>query len=154
MKRKRLAYQAGLSLVLVMIIFLASWVAIEAQECRIIRIHGRVMGQSSIALEPRTMWVPKDTCVVWYNGALDTRIKIIFEEAKACVNATGAPMGFSMDYDSSCYVSSWVPCGGTSSLTFKDKGSYTYRIETAPGGPEVGPDKGQKLAEGTILVYE
>lgn len=154
MERKRLMYQAGLSLVLVMIISLGSWEAIKAQECRIIRIHGRVMGQSAIALEPRTMWVPKDTCVVWYNGAINTRIKIVFEEGKACVNATDAPMGFGMDYDSSCYVTSWVPVGGTSSLTFKEKGSYLYTIETAPADAEVEPDKGKKLAEGTIHVYE
>jgi hypothetical protein len=77
----------------------------------------------------------------------------MFEEGKACVNASGAPVGFSMD-PSSCYVTSWVPFGGTSSLTFKEKGNYTYIIETASGDPEVAPEKGQKLAEGTVFVYE
>ena len=153
MGKKRLVYQVGLGVLLVMVIALASSVGVRAQECRVVRIGGMVI-HDSISLEPEKMLISKGTCVVWFNRATAANVKIIFEDGKTCAAATDVPTGFSMDTYGACYVTSWVPFAGTSSLRFNEKGTYDYTIEMASGGPESLVEKGKKVAAGSIIVSE
>ena len=113
-------------------------VTVNAQECRIIRVHGGGPGWSDrIEVEPGTAFVAKGTCVIWSNWVRTDEIKIIFEDGKKCEDMTDAPVGFKMDAAANCYVTTWVPLGGTSSLKFNEEGTFEYAIE-AKGGPKAG----------------
>ena len=68
---------------------------------------------------------------------------MIFEEGKKCSSVSNAPVGFSLDHEQ-CYVTSWIPFWGTSSLRFMEKGTFAYAIEVTGG--ELG-EKGKDLNE-------
>ena len=153
MKKKSLLYKLGLGSVLAMVILIANLGDVKAQDCRVARIGGMVL-HDSISVEPERMLISKGTCVIWFNRASATNVKIKFEDGKTCAAATEAPVQFKMDDYGQCFVTSWVPFGGTSSLTFKEKGTYDYVIEMAPGGPEDLGKKGKKVAAGKIIVSE
>lgn len=88
--------------------------------------------------------------MVWFNRTSGPNLQIVFEEGKACAGVTEDPSGSFKTGYGGCYVSSWIPFGGTSSLRFKEKGSYKYTIESITGeGPKV---RGKKVTTGTILV--
>lgn len=153
MNRETFAYKTVLGVVLMVIISIGSLVDVRAQECRVIRITG-METHNSIGVEPERMLISKGDCVVWFNRAAATNVKIIFEEGKACAAATEAPVQFHMDDYHQCFVTSWVPFAGTSSLSFKEKGTYKYVVEMASGGPETLAEKGQRVAGGAIIVSE
>lgn len=153
MNRGSLVYKTVLGVVLVMIILLGSLVDARAQECRIIRITG-MLTDNSITVEPARMEISKGDCAVWFNRAGDANMKVIFEDGKTCAAATEASELFLMDVPGQCFVTSWVPAWGTSSLRFMEKGTYRYTIEMASGGPEALTEKGQKVTEGEIIVSE
>jgi hypothetical protein len=70
-------------------------------------------------------------------------MKVVFEDGKKCSSVSEAPVGFSLDHEN-CYITSFMPFGGTSSLRFMQEGSYGYTIE--------GPDLPRGKVKGTILV--
>jgi len=120
-----------------------------AQECRVIRIHGLV-AHDAVKVEPESLSISKGTCVIWFNRSTANEIKVVFEEGKQCASVTDAPTGFSLNHEQ-CYVTSWVPFGGTSSLRFTEKGTYEYAIELAVGDE---PERGKRVSSGTIIVRE
>jgi len=141
MNKKRLVIAVGVSFVVAMMIGLFNVGKASAQECRIIKIHGRT-DLSTVMIEPETIYATKGDCVVWFNRvAKDIMVK--FDEGKRCADVTQAPMGFSLNAQS-CFVTSWLPFAGTSSLRFMEKGTYNYAVEA----------KGQKNVEakGQIIV--
>jgi hypothetical protein len=104
----------------------------DAQECRIVRVYGHAaQAEPGLRLEPQTIMVNKDTCVIWVNLSKAAEVKVIFEDGKKCADATDAPSAFTMV--ETCYVTSWVPHGATSSLTFKEPGTYNYEVEWKEG---------------------
>jgi hypothetical protein len=110
---------------------------VDAQECRIIRVHGGGPGWTDkILVEPGATFIAKGSCVIWSNWVRTDEIKIVFEEGKKCEDMTEAPVGFKMDA-ANCYVTTWVPLGGTSSLKFNEAGTFEYAIE-AKGGQKAG----------------
>jgi len=112
---------------------------VEAQECRIVRVHGGDVGWiEDLSVEPTTVFVEKGSCVVWFNRARADEVMVKFEEGKKCKDMTEAPAGFNMDKANNCYVTSWIPFGGTSSLRFIEKGTFDYVIETAKGTKKEG----------------
>ena len=139
----------GISFAIAMMAFLCNPGTISAQECRVIRIIGMAT-HNSIRVEPETLTVSKGDCVVWFNRESGPNLQIVFEEGKACAAATADPTGaFKMGYGT-CFVSSFIPFAGTSSLRFQQKGSYKYTVESVTGDkPEV---RGTKVTTGTILV--
>jgi hypothetical protein len=141
MNKKRLLIAVVVSFVVVMMIGLLSLEIVSAQECRIIKIHGRT-DLSTVLIEPNTIYATKGDCVVWFNRVAK-EIMVKFDEGKRCADVTQAPMGFSLNAQS-CYVTSWLPFAGTSSLRFMEKGTYNYVVEA----------KGQKNVEakGQIIV--
>jgi hypothetical protein len=141
MNKKRLLIAVVVSFVVAMMIGLLSLEKVSAQECRLIKIHGRT-DLSTVMIEPETIYATKGDCVVWFNRvAKDIMVK--FDEGKRCADVTQAPMGFSLNAQS-CFVTSWLPFAGTSSLRFMEKGTYNYVVEA----------KGQKNVEakGQIIV--
>jgi hypothetical protein len=127
MNKKKLMIVMGFIFVFAMLILLSKLGTIFAQECRIIKIHGRTE-HPSIMIEPETIFLSKGDCVVWFNRFTAEDVKVTFEEGKKCLDVTNAPIGFSLNAQS-CYVTSWMPFVGTSSLRFIEKGTYDYTVE-------------------------
>ena len=88
--------------------------------------------------------------MIWFNRSAANEVKVIFEEGKKCSSVSNAPVGFSLDHEQ-CYVTSWIPFWGTSSLRFMEKGTFAYAIEVTGG--ELG-EKGKKVAGKKIIVGE
>ncbi len=149
MQKRHLSIVIGVALVFLVAIVLAGRGKTNAQDCRIIRIHGMAVHES-IKLEPETVLVSKGACMIWFNRAAANEIKVVFEEGKRCASVSDAPVGFSLDHQE-CYVTSWIPFGGTSSLRFNEEGTFKYVIEATGGN--LG-QKGRKVAEGRIVVRE
>jgi hypothetical protein len=124
MNKKKLMIVIGFIFVLAMIILLSNRGTLPAQECRIILIHGL----SEIMIEPETKFLSKGDCVVWFNRFTAEDVKVTFQEGKKCSDVTNTPMGFSLNAQG-CYVTSWIPFAGTSSLRFMEKGTYEYTVE-------------------------
>lgn len=112
---------------------------IDAQEQQLVRILGGISTGASelrkpITIEPPTMTVSKGAVVTWLNWSRDAEcVQVIFEDGKACDDASDAPSGFNMKSDG-CYVTSWITFGGTSSLHFTEPGTFTYTVEAKTGG--------------------
>lgn len=121
--------------------------AVEAQECRVIRVQGMEV-HGSIRVEPEVLTIGKGDCVVWFNRASAQEVKVVFAEGKRCASVSAAPMGFSLDHQQ-CYVTSWIGFGGTSSLRFLEAGRYDYEVQYTGGGTE---EKGSRAVKGSILV--
>jgi len=126
MKKKRLVIALGVSFVVAIMIGLLSLEIVSAQECRIIKIQGRA-DQRSIMIDPESIFVSKGDCVVWFNRFAADEVMVKFDEGKRCVDVTQAPMGFSLN-EQSCYVTSYLPFTGTSSLRFMQPGTYNYTV--------------------------
>lgn len=120
---------------------------LDAQECRIVRISGGTGVQTDgLWIDPDVLMVPKGSCVIWINWVRKEDVTVKFEEGKKCQDVTDAPTGFSMNTEG-CYVTSWIPLGGTSSLTFKEAGTYEYVAYT-----RLGYEAGGVIAKGKIVV--
>jgi hypothetical protein len=117
----------GLALILVLPVLLATQSTINAENVRMIRIYGGATSQNPARLEPSILSISKGTVVVWANFARIKEVKVIFEDGKSCSSCTTSPCLFSMKPDS-CYVSSFVAFGETSSLRFVEKGTFSYKV--------------------------
>jgi len=128
MSKKRLLISFGVSCVVALMIGLLSWETISAQECRLVRVHGR-SEHPSLTIEPQTSFISKGDCVVWFNRVFTDEIEIMFEEDKRCLDVTQNPQGaFTLDAKS-CFVSTWIPFASTSNLRFMEKGTYDYVVK-------------------------
>lgn len=127
--------------------------SLSAAECQLIRIFGeKGAAGNQIQIEPVEATIPRDTCVVWINWVQWSKARIIFREnAKACMSATQSPSGFTEN--NSFYTTSFMPRGGTSSLTFVGKGKFRYKVEVPDlSRSSMGLPPGQIVAEGTLVV--
>ena len=127
--------------------------SLSAAECQLIRIFGeKGAAGNQIQIEPVEATIPRDTCVVWINWVQWPKARIIFREnAKACMSATQSPSGFTEN--NSFYTTSFMPRGGTSSLTFVGKGKFRYTVEIPDlSRSSLGLPPGQIVAEGTLVV--
>jgi hypothetical protein len=132
MNNKRLFVAVGLTVLLGLTVFPMIQGMSAASEVRIIRLYADTIdGKKEIYIEPNTSWVPKDTVIIWVNQARIDEVKVVFEEGKRCADVTSSPEGFNMD--AACFVTSWVPSGGTSSLKFVEAGIFKYMVETSDG---------------------
>jgi hypothetical protein len=134
-KRRYLMVVACIGLVIGLIGFFAP---LTAKECRMIMLQGgSARFGDAIYIDPETTFVDKDACVVWINNVRTAEIKIKFVEGKKCSDMTQAPVGFKLD-EANCFVTSWVPYGGTSSLNFMESGVYEYTVEINKGVTKQG----------------
>jgi len=155
MSKKRLLLTVGLALIVGAATFLVSMRTIDAQECRIIRIHEeKGSAGTTVRLEPESLHISKDTCVIWINWVPKQEVSIVFrEDGKRCQDATTAPMGFKMAEN--CFVTDFIPLGGTSSLKFNDEGTFKYEVEVPGERKATGPlalGHGMVKATGEIVV--
>ena len=140
MNRRMFFLGLGLG-ILVCAAVMAPYVTVsEAQECRIVRLHGSAGGSpSQIYIEPGTIRVSEGACVVWVNWIIGPIIELKFDDGKTCKSATtGVTPGWALDLEKNCFVTNLIPQGGTASLTFKEKGIYDFVIETKQGGKSSG----------------
>ncbi|MEN8781099.1 MAG: hypothetical protein ABF292_08295 [Desulfobacterales bacterium] len=127
--------------------------SLSAAECQLIRIFGeKGAAGNQIQIKPAEVTISRDTCVVWINWVQGSNMRIIFrEDAKACRSATESSSGFTEK--DSFYTTSFIPRGGTSSLTFVGKGKFRYNIEIPDvSRSSMGLPPGQIVAEGTLIV--
>ena len=137
MNKKRLLISAGLTFVFAMTIFMTNQGAVNAQECRIIRLHGTAAPDVTIDIEPKTLRISKGGCVIWSNWARASEVQIVFEEGKKCEDMTDSATGFKLDAHN-CYVTSFVSIGSTSSLKFNEEGTFDYEVRAGVGIKEKG----------------
>ena len=155
MNKKRLVLTVGVALIFAAATFLVSQGTIDAQKCRIIRIHQeKGSAGTTIRIEPQSMHIDKDTCVIWINWVPKQEVRVIFrEDGKKCQDATDAPMGFSMAEN--CYVTNFIPLGGTSSLKFNSEGTFKYEVEVPGESKTAGTlalSHGEVKGTGEIVV--
>jgi hypothetical protein len=127
--------------------------SVSAAECQLIRVTGEAGAAGSrVRIEPQEAAISTETCVVWINWVRGSTVRIIFrEDAAACRSVTQAPSGFTTK--DTFYTTEFLPRGGTSSLTFVDKGRCRYRVEIPDAGRTVmGLPPGQAVAEGHLLI--
>ena len=128
MKKMRCALAIVMVLTFAATLFLMQSEAINAQECRLVRIYAALDKPTSPGrLEPDVLSIDKGGCVVWINWGQD-RVLVNFREGKKCQAVTEAPTGFRLDANTDCYVTDFVPFGGTSSLKFSEPGTYQYEV--------------------------
>ena len=134
MNKNKYLFAAGICLIVFITLFVGVLTNVIAAECRIIRVTGEAAsaGSKTLYLEPATVWVSKGDCVVWFNHVRDVEIKISFKEGKTCLDATSAPAGFKIT-EENCYVTSYIPMAGTSSLRFVKEGTYEFMVESKNG---------------------
>ena len=138
MKKRYLLVVACIGLVVGLVGFLAPHQALTAKECRMIMLQGGTARyQDAIYIDPETTFVDKDACLVWINNIRTAEIKIKFADGKKCADVTQAPVGFKLD-EANCFVTTWVPYGGTSSLNFMESGVYDYTVEINKGVTKQG----------------
>ena len=92
MNKKRLVIAVGVSFVVAMMMGLLSSETVSAQECRLIKIHGR-SEHPSIRIEPETSFISKGDCVVWFNRVFTDEIMVTFKEGKKCLDVTKCANG-------------------------------------------------------------
>jgi len=142
MNKKRLWIVVGLALAVGLGIFLANQTETDAQACRIVRIYGVTEADAGeLLLEPETLRVDRKTCVIWTNWVGGKVVSVRFSEGKKCEATTTGTKLFKLD-DANCFVSSYIEYGGTTSLTFKDVGTYEYVVDS----------KDMKSVKGKVVV--
>ena len=132
----------GIVLLMAMGLFLAVR-PIYAAEAKLVKIQP--VGEDKLVgfyLDPPILQIEKNTIVVWLSGVKGNDIQVVFMEGKTCRDVTANPGAFKLD-DKSCYVTSFMGFGETSSLQFMESGTYSYYVAT---------DTGNIKAKGTIVV--
>jgi hypothetical protein len=153
MKKNHAVYLSALLVLWISLSVFPLLDSLSAAECQLIRIFGeRGAAGNQIQIEPIEAAIPRDTCIVWINWVQWSKARIIFrEDAKACRSATQSPSGFT-EIDA-FYTTSFMPRGGTSSLTFVGKGKFRYKVEVPDQSrSSLGLPPGQIVAEGTLVV--
>ena len=146
MNKKALLIGMGLILVLCIAFIQASQRSADANETRVIRIYATSSGTSvgKLRIEPTLISVAPGTVIIWNNWARSSEVKVVFKDGKVCKDVTKAPIGFTLD-EQDCFVTTWIPLGGTSSLMFTQKGVYRYIVKSSKTA-------GGVKAEGEIRV--
>ena len=124
----------GAVLVIAFGLVIGSQSTVLAQDSKLIKLHA--VGEEELAgifIDPTDTYVKKDTIVIWLSGIKDQDIKIEFADGKKCKSVTAHAVGFDLDKERWCYVTSFVPFAGTSSLQFTDMGEYLYKVYTKDG---------------------
>ena len=129
MKNKKLLISLGLALVFAVGLLLMSQGISRAGDCRIVRVNATATYQD-VNLEPSILVIDKGTCVIWFNKAAKSRVRIIFEDGKkVCEDVIEASMDFELD-DKNCFITkTYLPPFGTASLGFDKAGEYEYVVE-------------------------
>jgi len=102
------------------------------EELKVVRISGESGEKGSLNVTPKTLDLTVGDCVVWVNWSKGPEIMVVFQEGKVCYDVARPTGGFKLT-EKNCYVTNFIPYGGTSSLTFKDEGVFQYEVITESG---------------------
>ena len=128
MKKKTFFPAVALSLILAIAFIVSTQTTASSTECRVVRILAFKTYQD-VTLDPKTAYINKGDCVIWFNNAANSDVKITFENAKKCTDVVEASMDFKID-ESSCLVTkTYIPNRGTASFAFDKEGSFEYIAE-------------------------
>ncbi len=114
----------------------------EEDKCFIVSMQGNLTAKEtgrSITLNPLYLNVAKGSCVVFVNWIRGGDVAVEFDDAKTCQDVTESPIGFRVEQ--SCYVTSYLSTGATSSLRFMKAGEYAYKIKAEDGPAPVAAGK-------------
>jgi plastocyanin len=128
MEKKRLVFTVGLVFVLALTFLLAKQSTSNASECRIVKIIAFASYQN-VTLDPKTSYVNKGDCVIWFNNAAKSNVKIAFEDGKKCTDVVEASMDFKLDENNCLITKTYLPPRGTASFAFDKEGSFDYVAE-------------------------
>jgi len=123
MVKKRLLAISGLVLILSFAFLLVNQETSSASECRIIRINATAQYQN-VTLDPKTIYANKGDCLIWYNNAGQSDVKISFEEGKKCTDVLETSMDFQLDAENCLVTKTYIPPRGTASFVFDKAGSF------------------------------
>lgn len=130
-KKRLLLGLSGVILFAAIFVFLTNPGTVKAvEQCRIVRIEGHAFPQVAVRVDPELLSISKGTCVVWVNWARTPEVRVTFNEGKRCKDNTKAPVGFKLN-EMGCYLTDFIPEGGTSSLLFDTPGTFDYVIESS-----------------------
>lgn len=140
MKKVKISFLFGMILLAVtMMMFIAGpAIAQTFTSAALVKIEpdnegGKLAG---FLIDPATRYVKKNTIVVWLSGVPEIEVQIVFEEGKTCRDVTANPNmkipGFFLD-SRNCYVTSFLPYAGTTTLQFVEVGTYEYEVVIADG---------------------
>ena len=142
MIRRKMLAVAGVFLVLALALFLTDQRTSCASECRIIRIISTVQ-YKSLTLEPKVIHANKGDCMIWFNNAGHSDVKISFENGKKCTDVVDETMDFELNKENCLVTKTYIPPRGTVSFVFDKEGSFDYIVEV----------KGTNLkVQGTVRV--
>lgn len=102
------------------------------EDLKVVRISGDSGEKGCLDVTPKAMDITAGSCVVWVNWSKGPEIMVIFKEGKVCYDVSRPTSGFKLS-EQNCYVTNYIPYGGTSSLTFKDEGTFKYEVVTESG---------------------
>ncbi len=131
-------------------LFTNSTIAQQAPDVELIKIMPEFKGDQAegFYLDPPTIYIRKNTIILWMNGVPEKEVQVVFQEGKTCRDVTANPdmqvPGFFLDARG-CYVTSFLPFTKTSTLQFPENGQYAYEAVT---------EDGKMRAEGKIIVSD
>ena len=132
MKSWRVVHTIGIIFCFVTIFVLTAGNVVNASNVRIVRIHNGTPGNTEqLIIEPENLRVTEGTVVIWVNQSTAGEIKITFEEGTKCEDVTSSSDSFNLK--GSCFLTTWVPVAGTTSLKFNEAGQLTYDVENSAG---------------------
>ena len=132
MNKRALLIAVGITFLFCMTLAVVDHEPLKALDVQLVRIHGQNEGpKKSLMVEPVTATVPKGGIVIWVNEGAFEEVKVNFEEGKKCADVTSATKDFNLE--AACFVTTWIPLGGTTSLKFNETGTFNYTVETNDG---------------------
>ena len=132
MEKRGILFASVLTLILFFTVFLCECRRSDASEVKIVRLYLLTNQVSKeIFIEPETLWVTEGTIVVWVNQGPAEEVKVVFEDGTTCQKLTDAGTAHSLQ--EGCYITTWIPLGGTTSLRFNESGDLNYTVFSTSG---------------------
>jgi len=132
MEKRGILVTFMLAFILFFTVFLFECRRSDASEVKIVRLYILTNdGSKEVYIEPDTLWITEGTIVVWVNQGPAEEVKVVFEDGTNCQKLTDAGTAYSLK--DGCYVTTWIPLGGTTSLRFNESGDLIYTVESTSG---------------------
>lgn len=104
-------------------------------QCLIVSLQGKIDPKNpekmdnAVTITPQNLDISVGSCAVWVNWIRGDEISISFKEGKECEASTDySAIGFRLTPNMGCFVTDFLNQGETTSLRFKDPGTYKYDI--------------------------
>jgi hypothetical protein len=102
-----------------------------AMDASIVRIHKSKKAKGGMFLHPPTLYVTKDTVVIWMSWVHGEEVQLVFEDGKRCMDVFYAPYKEDVFLNAqACFVTNYLTYASTTSLKFTDTGTFEYVVST------------------------